>query len=74
MTTLGSPSHAVNSHLEIEGYGGLGAMPESVFSPMFSSNPEISILKKKKEKVGIENCSGKLQFEAEIELRIYQRK
>lgn len=28
--------------------------------------------KKKKEKVGIENCSGKSQFEAEIELRIYQ--
>ena len=26
----------------------------------------------KKEKVGIENCSGKLQFEAEIEFRIYQ--
>lgn len=27
---------------------------------------------KKKEKFGIENCSGKSQFEAEIELRVYQ--
>lgn len=57
MTTLGSPSHAINSHLEIEGYGGLGAMPESVFFPTFSSNPEIPILKKKKKG---ESGTGKL--------------
>lgn len=33
LTTLGSSSHgdAINGHLEIEGYGGLGVMPESVF-------------------------------------------
>lgn len=46
-------------------------MPESVFFPMFSSNPEIPILKKKKKKEKVEQANFSTHFLKRLCLNVH---